>query len=217
MRIIRVILADDHPIVRSGVKKLLETAPDIHVVGEASNGEDALRLTHELKPDVLILDIQMKGMKGVDVARQLKNNRSAVKVLVLSAYKDKQYVTGLLESGVSGYLVKEEAMDTIVEAVQGVARGETGWFSREITAQVTQWALAPKEAEPDLSSSTDREAQVLRLLATGLDNPTIAQRLSISEGTVKNHVSMIYSKIQVNSRSEAAAWAWRKGLVINDG
>jgi two-component system, NarL family, response regulator LiaR len=216
MHVIRVILADDHPIVRSGVRKLLETAADIKVVGEATNGEEALRLTNDLKPDVLILDIEMKGMKGVDVARQLRSIKSAVRVLVLSAYKNKQYVTDLLESGVAGYLVKDEAMDTIVEAVQGVARGETGWFSREITAQVTQWAMAPKESEPDLHSLTDRETQVLRLLATGLDNPTIAQRLSISEGTVKNHVSMIYSKIHVNSRSEAAAWAWRKGLVISD-
>ena len=132
MTSIRVALADDHQVVRIGVRSILEKAPDIVVVGEANNGMGALRLVAELAPDILLLDIEMPGMTGVEVARYLQANGSPVRVLALSAYDDAQYIAALLASGAAGYLTKDEAMEMIVDAVRGVARGEQGWLSARV-------------------------------------------------------------------------------------
>lgn len=205
----RVVLADDHAAVRSGIRFLLERAPDITVVGEASNGIDALRLAKDLVPDVLLLDMEMPGMKGVEVARQLQTIRSPVRVLALSAYDDKQYILGLLASGASGYLIKEEAPDIIVEAVRGVSRGERGWVSRRVAAQMAIWE---REEQPEKLGLTDREMSVLQLIMAGKSNQEIAMLLDTSESTVERHLDGLYAKLGVMSRSEATAWAARQGL-----
>jgi DNA-binding NarL/FixJ family response regulator len=132
MRPIRVALADDHQVVRIGVRSMLEKALDIVVVGEASDGAEALRLVAELAPDILLLDVEMPGMSGVEVARRLQASGSPVRVLALSAYDDAQYIAGLLASGAAGYLTKDEAIELIVDAVRGVARGERGWLSTRV-------------------------------------------------------------------------------------
>lgn len=126
----RVILADDHPKVRAGIRNLLEKAPDIEIIGEAGDGEEALRLVEDLSPDVLLLDVEMPLMTGVEVARRLKEEGSSVRILALSAYQDRQYIQGMLANGASGYLTKEEVPEKIVRAVRGVARGEEEWVSR---------------------------------------------------------------------------------------
>jgi DNA-binding NarL/FixJ family response regulator len=132
MRPIRVALADDHQVVRIGVRTMLEKAPDIVVVGEASDGAGALCLVAELAPDILLLDVEMPGMTGIEVARRLQASGSPVRVLALSAYDDAQYIAGLLASGAAGYLTKDEAIELIVDAVRGVARGEQGWLSARV-------------------------------------------------------------------------------------
>jgi two-component system, NarL family, response regulator DegU len=133
---IRVLIADDHAIMRVGIKNILSRSNEIFVVGEASNGAEAIDLIHELNPDVLILDMEMPVMDGVEVARRLKAMKSPVRILVLSAYDDRQYIIEMLKMGASGYLIKDEAPDVIVDAVQGIARGEEGWISRKAAVRL---------------------------------------------------------------------------------
>lgn len=128
----RVVIADDHTIVRAGIRSFLSRAPDIDVVGEARNGLEALRLVRDLNPDVLLLDMEMPGLKGVDVARELRATNSPVHILALSAYDDEQYINGLLANGAAGYLLKEDAPRVLIDAVRGIARGERNWISRRI-------------------------------------------------------------------------------------
>jgi len=205
---LRVVLADDHPVVRAAVRNELQ-ASGIRVIGEAANGEDTLRLAERLQPDVLVLDIEMPGLNGLAVARRLRENRSTVPILVLSAYSHDVYVFGLLEAGATGYILKDEALETIVMAVRAAARGEP-WFSPKVAAQVISRAIGQGGKAP--TPLTEREVDVLRLIAKGLNNGHIAQQLCLSERTVKYHVCNIYSKLDVRSRGEAMLWAMQYQL-----
>lgn len=203
---IRVVLADDHPLAREGLRNLLAKAINIEVVGEAVDGNQTLDMVNTLQPDVLLLDMEMPGMKGVTVAQQLQNSQSKVRVLALSAYDDQQYIKGLLASGAAGYLMKEEASEAIIEAVQGVARGEEGWLSRRVAAKLSSWAQQQRNLTP-------REMDVLRLVVGGQTNQEIGFKLGISEKTVEKHLDSIFTKLDVSSRVEAAVWAVREGVV----
>ncbi len=207
---IRVVLADDHPVAREGVKKFLVTATDIEVAGEAEDGQQALRLAEELSPDVLLLDMEMPGLKGLDVAKKLKDSGSPVHVLALSSYDDRQYIFGLLAAGAAGYLTKEEVPERIVEAVRGVARGEQGWVSRRVAAIMANWT---RDDDPGRSELTPRELEVLGWVAKGKTNQEVGFELGISDKTVEKHLESIFSKLKVASRVEAAVLAVREGLV----
>lgn len=201
---VRVVLADDHTLFRAGIRAVLDAADGVDVVGEAATGGDALDLVRALRPDVLLLDMEMPGGTGVDVARALRAGGDAVRVLALSAYDDGAYVRGLMDLGAAGYLTKDEAPDRLVEAVRAVARGETGWLSPA--------AQAGRADRPDGSGAlTSREREVLALVAEGLDNAAVSTRLSIAERTARNHLTSILAKIGVRTRAEAVAWAWRHG------
>jgi DNA-binding NarL/FixJ family response regulator len=206
---IHVVLIDDHPVVRSGIRQLLEKTSDIVVVGEASDGAEALRLVSELSPDVLLLDMELPGETGVQVAQRLQAAGSAVRILALSAYDDEQYIVGLLANGAAGYLTKEEALETIAEAVRGVAHGQDGWLSRRAAAQVTAWA---RKGPSHNNGLTEREVEVVRLVTRGWTNDQIAEALTISERTVRFHLTNVYSKLGVSTRGAAIAWAVREGL-----
>jgi DNA-binding NarL/FixJ family response regulator len=210
MNTIRVVLADDHPIVRGGIKGLLEFAADIQVVGEASTGREALQLVKEIVPDVLLLDMELPDVKGIEVARQLRLEGTSVKILVLSAYDDPNYINELMEIGASGYLLKEEAPEVIVDAVRGVARGEQGWVSRGIAARMM--ATLRGEAEGGVKF-THREMEVLRFVTEGKTNQNIAALLRISEKTVEKYLYAIFQKLGVSSRTEAAVYAVRENIV----
>lgn len=202
---IRVLMIDDHPIVRSGIRMLLERASDIVIVGEADRGDEAENLVTSLAPDVLLLDMEMPGKSGREVARDLQAAGNPVRVLALSAYDDEDYIMELLASGAAGYLCKEEAPETIVEAVRGVARGEEGWFSRRVTARMA--SAARKQQQPSLQALTEREEEVLKYVTKGWTNNRIAAEMSVSERTVRFHLTNIYDKIGVSSRAEAVSWA----------
>ena len=207
---IRVILVDDHPALRMGLRIVLEQAPDVQVVAEAGTGEEALALIHALQPDVAVLDCQLPGLSGAQVAAEIRRLRLSTRVLALSAYTDDAVIQGMVQAGALGYLLKEEAPAAIVDAVRAAARGEGRW-SAAVASRLAAWAVRPaaSEANADLTS---RELEVVRLLARGWDNQRIGQELHISEHTVRFHLRNIREKIGVQTRTEAAVWAVRSGL-----
>jgi DNA-binding NarL/FixJ family response regulator len=211
MSTIRVLLVDDHPVVRTGIRTLLETAPDIEVVAETSGGEEVFALLERLTPDILLLDMEMPGLSGVEVAARVKQLQSTVRVLALSAYDDEEYIRNLLQSGAAGYLTKEEAAEGIIDAVRGVARGEEGWFSRRAVAQLS--ALNRQPEFKDGATLTKREREVLGCVAGGMTNHEIGLHLGISDKTVEKHLGAIFDKLEVSSRVEAAVQAVQRGLV----
>ena len=205
--VIRVLLADDHPTVRVGLRVLLERAPDIDVVAEAEGGQETLALIEELMPDVAVVDCELPDIEGPQVAAEVERLHPQVRVLALSAHDDERYVRGMLEAGAVGYLLKEEAPGAITAAVRAAARGE-GYFSPGVAGKVEAWVCG----EPP-GGLTERELEVLRLLAEGLTNREIAQTLDIVERTVSFHVSNILEKLDVLSRVEAAMWAKDQGII----
>jgi DNA-binding NarL/FixJ family response regulator len=208
----RVLLADDHPIVRNGIHKILNREADIEVVGEACNGLEALKMVEMLSPDVLLLDMDMPIMNGVEVTQQICTRFPNVHILALSGYEDRSYILEILHLGANGYLTKDEAMETIVDAVRGVARGEKGWLSRRVSALISTW-MRKEERHPH--SLSQRELEVLRLVAGGKTNQRIAMELHISEKTIEKYLESILHKLGVNSRVEAAVYAVRKHLLDN--
>jgi DNA-binding NarL/FixJ family response regulator len=207
---IHVLIADDHPIVCKGIRNILDPAPGIKVSGEAHSGAETLQMIADLKPDVLLLDMELPDMNGVEVIRQIADSGTSLRVLGLSSYDDSQYISELLASGAAGYLIKDEVPESIVEAVRGVARGETGWLSRKAATRLGELLQREKEGNLDLTS---RELDVLRLVSQGKTNGEIGYELSISEKTVEKHLATIYRKLGVVSRVEAAVIAVRENLV----
>lgn len=207
---IRVILVDDHPVVRFGIRRALGRYSDINVLAEAGSGEEALALVAQLKPDVLLVDMEMPGMNGVELTRQVRSQFPGVHILALSAYEDRAYVLEILQLGASGYLTKDETTEFIGDAVRGVAQGQAGWLSRRISAQITNWM---RRDEQNTHALTQREMEVLRLLVDGNTNQRMALELQISEKTIEKYIESILRKLDVRSRVEAAVYAVRNDLV----
>lgn len=213
---IRAVIADDYLVVRVGVQAILEAAPDIEVAGVAGSGEEALRLVQREAPDVLVLDMSLPDLSGPEILHRLRDKGSPAKVLALSAHDDDEYVIGVLRSGAAGYLLKDDASVSLVEAVRGVACGEVGWFSRRIMAKLAQRErIREMRAQPGLAGLSRREHQVLEMIAAGLSNQQIAGALALSNGTVKNYVTVIYDKLGLHTRGEAMAWAWQHGIAAS--
>jgi DNA-binding NarL/FixJ family response regulator len=210
VKITRVVLADDHAVVRAGIRHLLRKAPDIAVVGEAINGDEALRMVEDLTPDVLLLDMEMPTISGIEVAQRLQETQSPVRILVLSAYEDSQYIQALLEGGASGYLTKDEVPEIIVEAVRGVSRGEEGWVSPRIAQKMSYWIHSDDDPQKKLNQV---ELRVLRLAAQKREKREIGKMLGIQESTVVRYLQSIFSKLGVSDIREAVAQAEEMGLL----
>lgn len=208
---IKVILVDDHEMVRLGLKSFLNLQPDVEVVGEAGNGLDGINLALELKPDVVVMDLVMPEMSGVEATLKLLEEWKEAKILVLTSYLDNEKIYPVIEAGAKGYMLKTSSAAEILNAIQKVARGELA-IETEVDKKIKAHDMQPELYE-DL---TARERDILRLLAKGYDNQTIADELFISLKTVKTHVSNILAKLEVDDRTQAVVYAFKHHLVPQD-
>jgi NarL family two-component system response regulator LiaR len=208
-----VLIVDDHKVVRQGVRAFMDTQPDLTVVGEAGNGEEAIRLAAEHAPDVVIVDLVMPGMDGVEVTRLLKKASPRTHVIVLTSYHQDEHIFPAIRAGALSYLLKDVGPAELADAVRKAAIGEAVLHPR-VAARVVQELHGARQDTPNaFAELSDREMEVLRLIADGLNNAKIGEELVISEKTVKSHVSNILSKLHLADRTQAAVFAWREGVV----
>ena len=210
-REIRILLADDHNLVRAGVRQLLESADDLKVIAEASDGEEAQALIRQHKPDVAVLDIQMPKASGIEVTRWVRSHSPEVGVLILTAYDDDPYVLAVLQAGANGYVLKTGQSEELIQAVRDVYEGKSA-LDPSITRKLMS-NVFPRAEKKMLDPLTDRELDVLRLAAKGYTNKAIGVQLSISDRTVQGHLAHIFAKLQANSRTEAVMRAVSLGLI----
>jgi DNA-binding NarL/FixJ family response regulator len=214
---IKVLLADDQALFREGLQTLLSLQPDLEVVGEAANGEEALRLAAALMPDVVLMDVQMPALDGVAATRRLRAEQPQVRVILLTTFDDDEYVFEGLRAGALGYLLKDAPSARLVEAIRAAARGESFLqpsVAAKVVAEFTRLTgPAPARSAPLAEPLSERELEVLRLVAEGASNKDIAARLVLAEGTVKNHVTNILGKLAANGRLQAVNRARELGLL----
>lgn len=208
---IRIFIADDHAIVREGLRALLATEPNLELVGEASDGTQAVSKVHALKPDVILLDMVMPRMDGLEAIVEIKKNWSEAKIIVLTSFSDDEKVFSAIRSGALGYLLKESSPQDLLQAIYSVARGE-GFLSPTIASKVMREINQPPKLPPTKDPLTEREVEILQLVAKGLTNDEIAEKLVVSERTVRTHVSNILAKLQLANRTQAALYALKEGL-----
>lgn len=215
MKKITVLLADDHRLLREGIKSLLEKAPDIEVVGEANDGTEALAKAQALSPDVVLMDISMPGMNGLEATRQIKALKPATKVLILSMHESNQYISQFLRSGASGYVLKDSAGSELAGAIRSVFQGDAFLYpsiARKLLEEYLQKAQAGEESE-SFDGLTGREREILKMIAEGRSNKEIADALSLSVRTVQAHRANLMGKLHMHDRTELVRYAIRKGLI----
>jgi DNA-binding NarL/FixJ family response regulator len=213
MNVIRVLIVDDHPIVRQGVRSVLANHADIQIVGEADSAATAFPLVEALKPDVVLLDIRLPGQNGIEITQRLKHEQPEVKVIILTTYDDDEYLFGALRAGADGYLLKSTSQEVLADSIRQVGRGERLLSPNLINKVLREFQdLARDKARAD-SGLTDQELQVLRMIAAGATNKEIAEKLYWSEVTVKRKVQDILEKMGVANRAQAVAEASKRGLL----
>jgi NarL family two-component system response regulator LiaR len=213
---ITVMVIDDHAVVRRGVRVYLDSQPDLHVVGEAGDGKEAIEMIAGLAPDVAFVDLVMPGMDGVEVTRQIKRVSPTTRVVVLTSYHQDEQIFPAIRAGALSYLLKDIKPEELAEAARKASRGEAV-LHPQVAARVMRELHGSGHGDPNSDVQlTDRELEVLQHIADGSNNATIAERLFISEKTVKRHVSNILGKLHLSDRTQAAVYAWRKGIVRRD-
>jgi len=213
---VRVLIVDDQTVVREGLAAILGTDPEIEVVGLAGNGQQALELVPEAQPDIVLMDLKMPVLNGVQATRRLRQQHPMIRVLVLTTYAADEWVLDAIAAGAAGYLLKDTRRAELLDAIKGTAQGRA-YLDPSIAGRVMERAVSqqspPAPASPPAEPLTEREQQILALLARGYSNPEIAQRLHLARGTVRNYVSTILQKLGASDRTEAAVLALRQGLV----
>ena len=208
---IRVVVCDDHPMVREGLRAVINDAPGFEIQGEAATGEEAIDLALDVRPDVLVMDLHLPGINGIEAIRRISAAAPSVAILVLTMFEDDDSVISSLRAGAKGYLLKGAGQADILRSLEAVKTGQA-IFGPSIASRVVALSTAPREAEALFPVLTEREREVLRLLATGLDNAGIARKLVVSQKTVANHVSNIFSKLHFETRAQAIVTAREAGL-----
>ncbi len=222
---VNILIVDDHTLFRTGVRKMLEAEEDMHVVGEAATGREALEQARKLMPDVILMDIKMpdpsaadlrsqsgQALNGIEATRRLCREMPHVGVIFCTMFEDDEFVFAGLQAGGRGYILKDDDPETMLRAIRAVAHGESLLGPTIAQKVVRQFSAVPEEQTPLYDDLTPRELEVLKLIAEGLANREIAEELTISEKTVKNHINNIFSKLHINDRSQAILYAIRKGL-----
>jgi NarL family two-component system response regulator LiaR len=210
---IAVLIVDDHPLVRQGIRTYLETQRDLVIAGEAASGQEAVDLVTDALPDVVLMDLVMPGMDGVEATRRIRRTSPRTQVVVLTSYHEDAHIFPALKAGALSYLLKDVGPEELAAAVRAAARGEAVVHPRVAARLVEELRGARDEAPNVFAELSDREMEVLRLIADGRSNAEIAEHLVISERTVKGHVSNILSKLHLADRTQAAVFAWREGVV----
>jgi DNA-binding NarL/FixJ family response regulator len=204
---IRVLLADDHGVIRDGLGRLIGALEDVELVGTAADGAQAVARAQELTPDVVLMDLDMPVLDGIEATRRIVHERPGQAVLVLTAFSDRQRILGALEAGACGYLLKDAASEDVAEGIRAAARGES-----PLDPRAARTVLSARTEPDPLGGLSSREREVLDLLVEGLPNKLIARRLEISEKTVKSHLTRIFRELDVTDRTQAALWAERNGV-----
>ena len=210
---IRILICDDQEVVREGLRVILSSAPNLEVVGVAQDGAEALELVSQTRPDLVLMDLKMPGLNGIQATRQIRNHYPQVRVLVLTTYDADEWVFDAIRSGAAGYLLKDTPREALIAAVKGTVEGKTHvdpTVAGKLFTQINQGSTSPDTAIA--AELSERERDVLRLLARGLSNADIAGQLHLSEGTVRNYVSAVFAKLGVSDRAQAAIMALRHGL-----
>ncbi len=213
---ITVLIVDDHEVVRRGVRAFLDTVSDICVVAEADSGEEAVIMTEKFTPDVVLMDLILQGMDGLEATRRIKELRPCTQVIVLTSYDQDEFIFPALQAGATSYTLKDMKMDNLAEAIRKVAHGEATLHPR-VAMRVVKNLRGEINGEAKLSIMTERELEILKMIARGFSNSRIAQILVISEYTVKGHVSNILSKLHLTDRTQVAVYAWQQGIVHREG
>ena len=211
----RIVLADDHPLLRQALRDILEKQPDFEVIAEASNGEEAVKLATEMLPDIVIMDISMPVLNGLEATKQIKATNPSIAVLVLTVHSDSEHILSILRAGAGGYLTKSVYGDEVIHAVRALVSGETV-LSPAVSQQIFKYAFQHSSKPKDLGTGntlSSRELEVLHLAAKGISNKDIAQRLDLSLRTVKGYLAGLFQKLNVASRTEAVIIGLRKGII----
>lgn len=212
-----ILIADDHEVVRNGIRAYLEKITDFHVVGEAASGEETVSMVAELIPDIVLLDLIMPGLDGIETTRRVRQISPRTQVVVLTSYHEDVHIFPALKAGAISYILKDMKMEKLVDVLHRAVQGEVTLHPR-VAARVLQNIRGENsEDQPLFTDLTDRETDVLKLIAGGLTNSQIAEKLVISENTVKGHVSNILSKLHLADRTQVAVYAWQQGIVQRNG
>jgi DNA-binding NarL/FixJ family response regulator len=218
MEKIRIVLADDHRLFRDGMRRLLELEPDLEIVGEAGDGIEAVRVIRDVQPDIVLLDVSMPKLSGIDVVRELRSVREMKrdpKFVAITAHDDEEYLRSLSAVGVHGYVLKSSGMMELLSAVRSVARGEP-YVDQKVAGRLLTSFHARREEADILADLTPKEKEVLYWVSQGMSNQDVANRMVLSEKTVKNHVSHVLRKLDLRDRTQAAVLAWKLGLAQAD-
>jgi two-component system, NarL family, response regulator LiaR len=208
---IRVLIADDHPVVREGLCAVMQARPDLQVVGQARDGEEAVQICQSLQPDVVLMDLVMPRQSGVEAIREIRRMQLPARVLVLTSFAEEAHIISAFQAGALGYLLKDSPPSELIEAIRCIYRGESS-VQPAVARRLILKKSRPPKREPKGAALTNREVEALKLIARGLSNESIATELSIDLGTVRYHVSNILSKLHLENRTQAALYALREGL-----